>query len=86
MVEVQKSSESRWFDLFRGSRRYTPIVPDPTYARTLGGCAVRLRVSRSGRTLRSPRATQELHKTTIKGKQRSKYETGQVEDVYLNAG
>lgn len=60
----------RWFDLFRASRLYTPIVPDPTYARKLSGCAVRLRVSRSGRTHRSPRTTQELPRVTIKGEQR----------------
>lgn len=48
-------------------RRYTPIVPDPTYALTLDHCAA-LRVSRSGRTLRSPKATPEsCWRPTIKG-------------------
>lgn len=40
--------------LFCLFRRYTPIVPDPTYALTLDHCAA-LRVSRSGRTLRLPK-------------------------------
>lgn len=47
-----------------------PLSRIPTNACSLGGCAVRLRVSRSGRTHRSQRATQELHKPAIKGEQR----------------